>query len=159
MFSALPDHHRRLVKATLSAAWVSSAGAGLAAVVLPTVSVDPLGVIGTGIAGATLAVATVLAALGVALNRYQWEWVASWLASASLIPYLVTLWAMTFVSSSNLGQAFLITSLMLFYATRSLLCAAHAAKLREIHVVATAAIESVEGSPANDDGHTSGDDR
>jgi hypothetical protein len=143
MYSGLPTRQRRAIKIALTTAWLLSTGAGLSAVADPRVTVVGLGDIGTMIAGATLLVATGVAAGGVALARYRWEWIASWLAASALTPYVVTLWAFMLVSGSNSGQTFLVTSLLAFYVGRALQCAAHAAKLREVHSAATAAIDSV----------------
>lgn len=143
MFSGLPTRHRRTIKSILTTAWLLSAGAGLSAVVDPRVTVVGLGDVGTIIAGAGLLVATGVAAAGVALAKYRWEWIASWVATVALTPYVVTLWALFLVSGANSGQTFLMASLLAFYASRIAQCSAHAAKLRNMHTAATAVIDSV----------------
>lgn len=144
MYSGLPKGHRRVVVATLASAWLLSTGAGLSAVLDPRVSVAALGYLGTAISGIALAGATLVAAAGVIFGRYRWEWIAGWVGVVALVPYVVTLWAITLaVSGSNAGQTFLVSSLAAFYASRIALCSAHAAKLREVHVATTAVIDSI----------------
>ena len=154
MYSGLPARERRQIKTALTASWVTSAGAGVSAFVLaPTIVVHELGGWGTIATGISLAVAALVAGLGVATAHYRWEWVSAWVSAAALAPYLVILWSQIIVGASdNSTQAFLATSLLGFYITRAFLCSAHAAKLREAHVVGTAVIDSM-----TDEGETDGD--
>jgi hypothetical protein len=156
MYSGLPAGHRRAIKTALTASWFASAGAGLSAFVLsPNVIVHELGALGTVLAGIALAVSACVAALGIALGRYRWEWVSAWVSAASLAPYLLVLWAFIIVGASdNSTQAFLATSLLGFYISRALECAAHAAKLRAAHTASTAVIDSM-----TDEGEHDGDGR
>ncbi|WQY99835.1 hypothetical protein [Microbacterium phage MO526] len=141
MYSGLPAGAKRVVQATLAGAWALSGLAGVSAVVAsPVTIISELGLIGTIASGALLVLATGVAVVGVLASRYRLEWVASWGAAASLVPYLVTVWALTFTDTwTRSTQAFLVTSLVAFYFTRSALCAAHAAKLREAHALGTTA--------------------
>ena len=132
-----------MVKAVLASAWGLSAAAGISTMLMPTSpALSALGepwAIGSGIA---LFISTLVAAVGVATARYRWEWVAAWLAAASLVPYTFTVWGLVIaVAPDRMTAALLTTSLVMFYVLRALLCAAHAAKLREVHKAGTAALE------------------
>lgn len=153
MYSGLPAGAKRVVQATLAAAWALSGLAGVSAVVAsPVTIISELGMIGTVASGALLVVATGVAVTGVLMTRYRLEWVASWGAAAALVPYLITVWALTFTDTwTRSTQAFLVTSLVAFYFTRSALCAAHAAKLREAHSLGTAAIPTITSGDSDDD--------
>lgn len=138
MFSGLPTTQRRLVKADLALAWGLAGGAGLSSVLLlPGSFVRELGTLWTLVFGVALAVATTCAVVGVLTGHYRLEWSASYLACASLMPYVGILWAtVAFGHSSTLPQAFLVTALVAFFVLRGLLCAAHAALLRDAHTMA-----------------------
>lgn len=154
MYSGLPTAHRRAVKTALTLSWLASAGAGLSAIILsPNTIVAELGEWGTILSGVALSFSAILAAAGVTFGRYRWEWVSAWVSAAALAPYLITVWALVIVDSNTRStQAFLVTSLLGFYITRALLCAAHAAKLRIAHVMALAAIDSVKDGEGDGDG-------
>lgn len=135
MYSGLPRRQRRLVKVTLAAAWVLAGAGGLSAIIVsPNTIVAELGILVVFGWGSIAAVSSVIAALGVLFKRYRWEWWASWFASAGIVPYVGTVWWLVFAGeTTRLTQAFLVSSLMAFFALRAQLCAAHAAKLRVMH--------------------------
>lgn len=154
MHSGLPRRHRIAIRITLAAAWGLSGCGGLSAILVsPTRIVGELGYLGTLISGAVLFTVTFIAMAGVIWNRYQWEWVASWIAAAALAPYLVTSWALVVTDTwTRSTQAFLITSLVAFYISRAVLCSAHAAKLRELHTASAAVLGAIaEGGSHGDD--------
>lgn len=157
MYSGLPPRHRALVKTSLASAWALSGLAGLSAVILsPTTIISEIGGLGTVLSGLVLMVATVVAVVGVTANRYWLEWVASWGAATALAPYLITVWALVFTDTATRStQAFLVTSLVAFYISRSALCGAHAAKLREAHSLGTAALDTITRGNEDDDRGTS----
>ena len=154
MYSGLPTKQRRIVKTVLSAAWSFSAAAGVTTLLMPTSpALASLGSVWAYIFGAILFVSALVAAVGVATARYRWEWVAAWVASASIVPYTLTVWGLTIsVAPDRMTAALLTTSLLSFFVLRALLCAAHAAKLREVHEAGTAAIEAVLSEGEEDDG-------
>jgi hypothetical protein len=158
MFNGLPTNSRRLVKLVLSLAWSFAGGAGLSSVLRAPISyVRELGQMWTLVFGAILVIATLCAVIGVTTGRYRWEWTASYLASASLVPYAGVLWATVLLGHpSTLPQAFLVTSLVMFFILRGLLCAAHAAVLRRAYVVTTTAPVQIvnEGESDGGDVHT-----
>lgn len=159
MYSGLPPANRRIVKTTLASAWLLAASAGLSAVVMsPTRIINELGSWGTLASGILLGVSAIFAALGVVGNRYRWEWIASWMSAVALAPYFVTVWALTFLDSwTRSNQAFLVSSLLAFFVSRAVICAAHAAKLRVVHVaqaVTTMEIMTGEGAADGRDGST-----
>jgi len=150
MFSGFPPHIRRMLKTSLSSAWLLSAGAGLSAL-SPAVDVRELGPIWTVLFGGMLAGTAIVAAVGILANRYRWEWAAAWGAAASVAPYVIVLWAATIMDAGKSSQAFLATSLLAFFITRALFCAAHAARQRIAARMETAAVDIV--SAEEDDGH------
>lgn len=154
MYSGLPPRLRRIVKAVLAAAWVFAGLAGASAAFLPTSpALLELGPFWSYTSGTALFVSALVAAVGAATARYRWEWVAAWGAAASLVPYTMTLWGLVFsVSPDRLTAAFLATSLVTFFVLRALLCAAHAAKLREVHKAGTAAVEIAQSEGEEDAG-------
>ena len=154
MFSGLPTASRRLVKGQLALAWALAGGAGLSSVLLlPGTFVRELGVVLTLIFGTALAVASTVAVIGVVAGHYRLEWTASYLASASTMPYVGTLWAAVALGHvSTLPQAFLVTALVAFFALRGLLCAAHAALLRDAHTMSAAVGEVLTEGEGTADG-------
>jgi len=156
MYSSLPTTSRRLVKGALSVAWSSAGGAGLSSVLLSPVSfVRELGLTWTLVFGAGLAVAAAFAVVGVLGGRYRWEWIASYLASACMVPYAVLLWGTVALGrETTMPQAFIASALVAFFLLRGFLCAAHAAILRTAHVVAAAAIRRTLTEGENDAGGT-----
>jgi hypothetical protein len=156
MYSRLPTRHRRAVKTSLTMSWLASAGAGLSAIILsPTTIISELGTWGTLASGFVLALGAMIASAGVAFARYRWEWVAAWVSATALAPYLVTVWALVIVDTATRStQAYLVTSLLGFYISRAISCAAHAAKLRAEHQAGILAVDS-----ATDEGERDGDDR
>lgn len=155
MYSALPPNTRRLIKGVLAAAWLWAGGAGLSASIMaPGTYVAELGSVWTVVFGVSLSASAIIAAIGVVMARYRWEWIAAWAAAASIAPYLVTVWALTFTDTwTRSTQAFLVTSLLTFFVLRAILCAAHAAQLRKVHEASTAAMDAVvsEGGGNADD--------
>lgn len=148
MYSNLPTTPRRLIKTTLTLAWAFAGGSGFSSVLLaPEGSVRELGEAATSIFGSVLTIAVAFAMFGVAAGRYRWEWIASYLASASLAPYMVLLWASVFFGRlGSMPQSFLVTSLLAFFVLRGFMCAAHAAVLRAAHVAAESLIgQHIEG--------------
>ncbi len=150
MYAGLPKRERRAVQIALALGWAFATASGLSASLNPTSRV--LLEMGPGIAvpaGALLAISSVVGVLGVVTGRYRFEWVAGWLAAAAAVPYAATVWSLTItVNSSWVTAACNATVALVFYASRALLCAAHAAKLRQQHrasVTLTAAIERVQG--------------
>lgn len=154
MFSGLPARHRRLVKGSLAAAWLLSTAGGLSAVVLsPVTIISEIGTWGTVLSGAGLAIFTIVAVVGIAVNRYWLEWIAAYGAMASLVPYLVTVWALTLTGEGTRStQAFLITSLLAFYGFRAASCSAHAAKLRVEHQLSDALLQTMTKGDEDADG-------
>lgn len=154
MYSGLPTRARRVVKTVLVTAWALSACAGITTLLMPTSpALAALGPFWSYLSGMLLLISTLVAAVGVATSRYRWEWVAAWAAATAAVPYTLTLWGLVIaVSPDRMTAAFLTTSLVSFYALRALLCAAHAAKLREVHQAGTAAIEAVLSEGDKDDG-------
>lgn len=160
MYSGLPPRHRRAIKTELSLSWLASAAAGMSALIhSPTSVVFELGQAGTILTGIALCVSAVVAAAGVAFAHYRWEWVAAWVSATALAPYLVTVWALIIVGANdNTTQGFLASSLLGFYVHRALSCAAHAAKLRTVHTVSTAVLDSMTDEGGNDgDGRAGGE--
>jgi hypothetical protein len=153
MYSGLPMPHRAAVKTSLATAWLLAGGAGLSAIIFPPVTiVAGLGGPMTAVTGCALAAAAFTAALGVVMARYRWEWLASWVASAALAPYAATIWALVFTGEpTRETQALLASSLLAFFITRSVLCAAHAAKLREVHGAGTGLIDLIENGDTDGD--------
>ena len=160
MYANLPKAQRRAIKGTLTLAWMFAGGAGVSAVVAaPTTIITEIGTLLTYLAGAVLAASSFVAALSVVTGRYRWEWVASWLAAAALVPYLTTVWALCLTGEwGRATQAFLISSLLTFFVCRGILCSAHAAKLRAAHKAGTGAVEQAlsEGEGNDPDAHRLG---
>lgn len=154
MYSGLPTRNRRQIQGVLGATWVLAAGVGASIWLPPPNPLEEiLGPTVTFIAGAVLVIAALCAAVGVLGRRYRWEWVSSWIAAAALVPYGLTAWYLTgWVDLLYSTSALLATAMVGFMATRALLCAAHAAKLREVHSVTTAVIDAIsEGDERGDD--------
>lgn len=86
------------------------------------------------IAAIALASMASIAALGVAINSYRLEWVASWFAATALAPYALVYWYTVFTENfGRLSSAFLLTALVGFFVTRAIMCSAHAERLRLLH--------------------------
>lgn len=148
MFSNLPRRERVLVKTSLVSAWALSGAAGISAIVLASQAyVEELGPIITIVVGAALFLASLFAAVGVATNRYRWEWISAWLSGLALSPYLGSVWAVVVFAGdeAQVPQGFLVASLVTFYVHRAVMCASHASKLRREHALAEATIEQIEG--------------
>lgn len=123
----------RGTRVMLVLAWLS---AGVAGATLALTEGILVGVIEPAriVAGAGVSVSTTAAALGVLFGKYRWEWGASWLASASLVPYLILfLAAIAHTVGPRLPVAFLMASLIFFFMSRAMACSAHAKKLRAMH--------------------------
>jgi hypothetical protein len=157
MLSQYPRAHRYFVRASLVGAWVFAAGAGFAATTFTAMSISivrELGVVLTILCGASLAMGAVWAALGVLFKHYRWEWGASWACCFGISPYVFSVWYVVLfqVEVTRTTQAFLVTSLFLFFLSRAALCGAHAARLRAMHVeggVVTNAIDTVVRNSGN----------
>ena len=134
MYTGLPKRQRILVVATLTATWLLVAAAGFSSAFLsPRTVTAEVGSVVLLVCGSAVMTSALIAALGVAINRYRWEWAASWLTAAGVVPYVITVWWLVFSESgSRLTQAFFVTALLTFLVHRALMCAAHAAKMREI---------------------------
>ena len=159
MYSGLPPLHRRVVKTTLATAWALSGAAGLSAVIAsPNTIISEIGTLGTVISGVLLTIATATAVIGVVAGRYWFEWIAAWGAAVALVPYLVTVWALTLTGEPTRStQAFLVTSLLAFYLVRVALCAAHAAKLRIAHEASALIENALTGPTTTTEGGASDD--
>lgn len=128
MFSAFPPRLRLSVRITLTAAWLFVAGGGLSFLMVSATNTLQ------DIAGAAVVATAILAAYGAAFNRYRWEWVSAWFASASMVPYILSgVGDALNGDSQQLSSAFLLSALAAFFALRAQMCAAHAAKLRGQH--------------------------
>jgi|SRR6478736_4516555 len=135
MFTHLPKSSQVLLRIALSGAWFFSMLAGLSAVVFLS-PVNDAGFLFEArvVAGISLTVATAFATVGVAFNRYRMEWVSSWFAAAGFTPYITLYWSVVPDNiDGTLPVAFLMMSLVTFYAFRGVSGGAHAARLREIH--------------------------
>ena len=145
MYSGLPTRNRIQVQTALGAGWLLAAGVGASMVAPPPdVLEELLGFWPALASGSTLIAAALAALFGVVFRRYIWEWSAAWIAAAALLPYAVVAWTLCVtVSGLHLTTAFLATSLLAFFASRAVLCSAHAAKLRVVHSVTTAVIEGI----------------
>jgi hypothetical protein len=134
MYSHFPPRLRSSIRVALTIAWAFSALAG-AVGVFSNITTDPV-IVGQlrDIGGGILAATATFAAVGVALNRYRLEWVASWFSAAALTPYTMVYWYTVFaVDGDRAESAFLLTSLIVFYLSRAIMCAAHAQRLRALH--------------------------
>jgi hypothetical protein len=153
MLSAYPLKNRVSVRFLLTGAWFFAGCAGLSAAALVNITfVRELGIFMTILCGAALAGGALIAALGVAMNSYRWEWGASWLAAFGLSPYLIGIWlAVWFIDIGRISQALLVTSLVVFFLYRSAMCAAHAAKLRSLHQAAEVTFHADDDDDDSDD--------
>jgi hypothetical protein len=125
MFSGFPPRLRASVRFTLTSAWLCVAAGGLSSIAFNSQGLF------TDLTGAAIVVTAVLAAYGAACNRYRWEWVSAWFASASMTPHIVFAWAQVLEHGpSRMDSAWLLTALAAFFALRAQMCAAHASKLR-----------------------------
>jgi len=133
MLRDYPTRNRILVRVSLTSAWVLAGGAGFTSALLLNV-VRELGTVMTVVCGVILTIGALVATLGVALDRYRWEWSAAWFAAFGLSPYFVAIWAAVFlVDLGRISQAFLVTALVTFFLYRAMMCSAHAARLRGLH--------------------------
>ena len=135
MFTNMTLRHQAIIRSTLTLAWLTAAGSGLSALIFsPRTIIYELGAVLTMSSGALCLVFSLIAAFGVAFNRYRFEWFASWMAAAGIAPYLLSVWAFVFTGSpTRLTQAFMLTSLLVFMVLRAEFCAVHAQKLRTNH--------------------------
>ena len=159
MYSGLPAPQRRALQASIVAGWVCAVGSGVAAITLPySVVLAEMGPVVAAIMGSVLALTSIIATVGVVLNRYRLEWVASWIAAAAFVPYSITIWSLTVTINAHwLTAAFISTVALAFFVSRAAQCAAHAAKLRVVHEASatiTAAIDAV--SPIPEEGADAG---
>lgn len=136
MYSVFPRRHQVSIRLTLSLAWLLAAGGGLSALTVSPLSlIVELGPVVTHLWAVGLMIASAIALLGVAMNKYRFEWVAAWLAAVGLFPYVTTIWWLVSIGQTgHLTQAFMLSSLLVFMVLRANFCSAHAARLRSIHV-------------------------
>jgi Na+/H+ antiporter NhaD/arsenite permease-like protein len=134
MFSHLPPRQRVYVRSALSLAWAMAALGGFSSLLLsPIWPLDALAVTGR-VAGVILSIMALMAAMGVATNRYRVEWVAAWFSATALAPYTLVFWYSVFSTDlARMSSAFLLTALLCFFVTRAIMCSAHAARLRLLH--------------------------
>lgn len=128
-----------MLRVALGFAWLFSALAGLSAVVFMAPVNDP-GFLWEArlLAGVSLTVSAALASAGSAFNKYRYEWVASWFAAAGFTPYIALYWSIVPDNvDGTLPVAFLMMSLITFFAFRGISCGAHAARLRAKHQAAS----------------------
>ena len=135
MYSHLSPKSQVLIRISLASAWTFSTLGGLSAVVFLTPTNDPgLLLEARAVAGVTLTVSALIATFGVLFNRYRFEWVASWFATAGFAPYIILYWSIVYKNiDGTLPVAFIMMSLVSFYIHRGFLCGAHAERLRHIH--------------------------
>lgn len=157
MLSTYSQRHRVAVRTTLSLSWGFAGAAGISATALTTVSntvVRELGAVLTVACGLALFLGCTVAMWGVARDRYRFEWSGSWFAAFGISPYVVSIWAVVSTGGyTRTTQALLVTSLMLFFVARALLCGAHASRLRALHEAGEEAFHA--GNNVDDSsGHT-----
>lgn len=145
-YSLLPPKWRLSIVTVVSAAWSLLGAGGIAAAFIPPNDIlTEWGPVPPAIGGTILAGASLLAVLGLVRDRYRWEWVASWVAGAALSPYVVTTWWLVVADvPDRLAPAFFSTALLVCVLSRSITCAAHAARLRHDYNVTTARLDVVE---------------
>lgn len=135
MYSALPTRDRVTIRAFLTLAWAltSIGGAGGVLMDLSPFS-QQVGPLIPLICSLVVMVFGVLAALGVALDRYWVEWASAWFVAGGIVAHSVFLWIFVFAGHwERLQNAALLSALLFFYAYRIATCAAHARKQRHIH--------------------------
>lgn len=136
----MPDKHiievwRTPVRVSRTSSYLFMVAAGIAAVTLtPQTIAREAGYLVTLGWGAAVLTGALVAAAGVALVRYRWEWVAIWPVIGGVLAYMATLWGLVAQGEfTRTAQACLITALALTMVTRALELAAHAHKLRRTH--------------------------
>lgn len=131
---------------TISTGWALIGAGGIAAAFTPPNEIlSAWGPVPPAIGGTVLAVACVLAIAGLIMNRYRWEWVASWVAGAAYSPYVVTVWWLLLTGApERASTALFSTALLVCVLSRSIACAAHAARLRREYNVTAARLDAVE---------------
>lgn len=143
MFNNLPRKDQFLLHSVLTGAWLfiaAGAASGLLGQRINLVDRD-LSTIVMVSSAITVAFAFA-AAVGVALDRYWWEWVASWVAAGGMAVYAVGLWWVALTGNSdNLQRASTVTAVVLFMCYRGLSNASHARRLRTIHDKVTTLLE------------------
>lgn len=135
MYSALPTRLKAGIRLSLVGAWMLVFASGIASA-LPGGSgpASALGSIVSAASGAVVALASAASAVGVIADRYRIEWVAAWCAAAGVTPYLVASWMEVATGALDADQALYSSALLAFLILRAQFCAAHAAKLRAMHV-------------------------
>jgi|SRR6478735_2421180 len=128
MYSWLPPRQRLIVRAALATAWWLVTLGGIASIVVN----DPSNILGD-VFGAAVVATSGVAGAGAAWNRFRWEWIAAWFAAASLTPFVLMSVAASYRNIQALPGTILLAALAASFCARALLCAAHAAKLREQH--------------------------
>lgn len=128
MYSSLPRRQRFLIRGALALAWSLVALSGVTTLMFGADAFLQ------DIFGLVVVATSVLAAVGVATNRYRWEWVSAWFAAGGIVPYIVAAIADAYQGGpEHLPMVFLLAALAAFFSSRALHCAAHAAKLRAQH--------------------------
>lgn len=146
MYSLLPPRWRLAIKATISTAWALVGMGGIAAAFIPpNPFVIEWGPVIPSIMGTLLLVASVLAVLGVTRDRYRWEWIASWVAGGCLALYVLTIWWLFATGAhERLTTALFTSALLVCVISRSVTCAAHAARLRAEYLETIAHLRAME---------------
>lgn len=137
MYSSFPKRDRIAIRVALSLAWFMSSLAGVGGILLTPATVqNEVGIHLPLISSFIVFLASAYSLVGVAINRYEWEWVGSWFTIGGAFIYVVTVWALVFTSSpTRMQQAASLSSLLFFYVYRIVACSAHARKLRQIHAL------------------------
>ena len=132
MYESLPRRERFVLKLMLVLSWLTAGAGGFAGAFLsPNTIVSELSPPVVMTFGIVLIVSTVVAATGVVMNRYRFEWIAGWGAALAIAPYGLTVWWLVATETpTRLMQALLVTSLGVFFLTRAARGAAHAARIR-----------------------------
>ena len=138
MYSSLPRRDRITIRITLTIAWSFSALAGVGGILLAPVTVqNELAPHVPFFGNAVVVIASIIAAVGILLNRHQYEWVGSYFAAGGLFIYLITVWYLFATGTpTRLQQASYLTSLLFFFVYRIVANSAHARKQRLIHKAA-----------------------
>lgn len=149
MYSNLDKKDQVMIRSILAAAWLFISIGGAATLFgQPSIIRIELGVVMDGAAWAII-IFGAAAAIGVAIGKYWWEWISSWLAAGGVFVYFSGAWYLMFHGLPTiLPHACYLTSLLLFMVYRGIMNAAHARKLRQI---LTSAERMVRGSGHDDD--------
>lgn len=146
MFTSLPRKYQAYVRIALASAWVFVALSGIGySLASPIIIASPIGDTLGHVWGVVAFIAAIVAATGIAFNRYRLEWASAWFAASGLSVHTTILWWLVFTGDTlRLSQAAASSALVLFTITRALFCAAHASKLRTLHTGETGGIGVVQ---------------